>query len=342
MGEPGGIGPEVLVKALADDTLRKSARFRIHGLRSVIHRAAERAGIEPFWWRVERGSGIEPAGSEHDVLLIDTEPTLADPSVGARWAPDDSKLSGRLSFSFVDDAIAAAKLPPSHPLHAQAIVTMPISKASWNLAGHGRFPGHTELLAVRFGAKRVGMMFESPTLRVMLATAHLPLMEVRNVLTIGSVFDAIELAGEGCEQLGIVHPRIAVCGLNPHAGEGGLLGDEDERIIRPAIELAENAGHNASGPHPADTVYNAATAGKFDVVVAMYHDQGLIPVKLLHRDTAVNMTVGLGTPRTSPDHGTAYDIAGRNKADPGSATEALKLAVRLAKARGDAPRGGQL
>jgi len=226
MGEPGGIGAEVLVKALADQELRRSARFRIHGLRSVMQRAADKAGIEPYWWRVERGSGIEQSGSEHDVLLIDTEPVLHD-SGKTRWPAEDSRASGRLSFSFVEDAIAAAKLPKKNPMHADALVTMPISKQGWHLAGFGRFPGHTELLAVRFKAKHVGMMFDSPSLRVMLTTVHIPLMEVKNVLTIGAVFDSIELAVEGCNQLGIEEPRVAVCGLNPHAGEGGLLGDED-------------------------------------------------------------------------------------------------------------------
>jgi 4-hydroxythreonine-4-phosphate dehydrogenase len=169
-------------------------------------------------------------------------------------------------------------------------------------------------------------MFVGPRLRVVLATVHLPLMDIRNALTIGRVFDAIDLGVEGCRQVGIERPRVAVCGLNPHAGEGGLLGDEEERLIRPAIGHAVEAGMDVKGPFPADTVFGAAVAGRFDLVVAMYHDQGLIPVKLIARDETVNMTVGLPIVRTSPDHGTAFDIAGKGIADAGSMKASLLLA----------------
>jgi 4-hydroxythreonine-4-phosphate dehydrogenase len=173
------------------------------------------------------------------------------------------------------------------------------------------------------------MMFVSPRLRVVLATIHIALMDLRNELTIGRIFDAIDLGAEGCRKLGIARPRVAVCGVNPHAGEGGLFGDEEARLIEPAIRLAAEAGIEATGPWPADTVYNAALEGRHDLVVAMYHDQGLIPVKLLDRDAAVNATIGLPVPRTSPDHGTAFDIAGRGVADPGSFRAAVDLAIRM-------------
>jgi 4-hydroxythreonine-4-phosphate dehydrogenase len=173
------------------------------------------------------------------------------------------------------------------------------------------------------------MMFDSPRLRVALATAHLPLMDVRNVLTIGRVYDPIDLGHEFCRQLGIAKPRIAVCGLNPHAGENGMFGDEDARIIRPAIDAARRIGIDAHGPFPADTIFIRAAAGDWDLVVAMYHDQGLIPVKLLGWDKAVNVTVGLPIVRTSPDHGTAFDIAGQGKASEGSMKAAIELAVKL-------------
>jgi len=174
------------------------------------------------------------------------------------------------------------------------------------------------------------MMFVGPQLRVVLATVHIPLMEVRNRLTIGCVLDAIELGAQGCHTVGIAHPRIAVCGLNPHAGEAGILGDEETRLIEPAIKFAVEQGINASGPFPADTIFNAALAGKYDLVVAMYHDQGLIPVKLIARDQSVNMTVGLPIIRTSPDHGTAFDIAGKGRANSSSMRAAIMLAAAVA------------
>jgi 4-hydroxythreonine-4-phosphate dehydrogenase len=177
------------------------------------------------------------------------------------------------------------------------------------------------------------MMFSSPRLRVALATAHLPLMDVRNVLTIGKVYDPIDLGHQFCRQLGIAKPRIAVTGLNPHAGENGMFGDEETRIIRPAIDAARRVGIDAHGPFPGDTVFIAAAAGDWDLVVAMYHDQGLIPVKYLGIDTGVNVTVGLPFVRTSVDHGTAFDLAGRGLADPRSLLAAIELAAKLAPDR---------
>lgn len=361
LGDPGGIGPEVIVKALADPALRKRAHFRILGSQASLDAAAHAANIEPFWWRVGAQTPAAETAGVHDVVLLDYEPG------GERHAPRVAKSSGELSFRFVEDAIAQAKLPADHPLHADAIVTGPINKAAWAKAGHQRFPGHTELFAERFGIKYFGMMFHAsadasrPTgeagppprasagagggagggfavslthdLNVILATAHVPLMDVRNVLTIGRVSETIDLGSDACRKLGIARPRIAVCGLNPHAGEDGLLGDEDKRIIEPAIQIARSNGIDVSGPFPGDTIFLAAVQGKFDLVVAMYHDQGLIPVKLLARDRAVNMTVGLPVIRTSPDHGTAFDIAGRNAADPGSTRSAILLALRMLAAR---------
>jgi len=338
LGDPGGIGPEVIVKALADRKVRNLARWRILGTGAPLHAAAHAAGVEPFWWRVAHGSDLIDTALTHDVTLIDYESgeAHADPP----HAP--AKRSGELSFRFVEDAIASALLKRDDPLHADGIVTGPICKEAWGLAGRGKYPGHTELFATRFGVKRHGMMFVCEQLRVILATAHLPLMDVRNVLTIGRVFDAIDLGAEACRRLGVARPRIAVCGLNPHAGEGGLLGDEEQRVIKPAIEVAQNHGIDATGPHPADTVFRDAVPregrrARFDLVVAMYHDQGLIPVKLLYRDEAVNVTVGLPTIRTSPDHGTAFDIAGRGVADAGSMASAMRLAVKMVRGRVDRP-----
>ncbi|GJM18543.1 MAG: 4-hydroxythreonine-4-phosphate dehydrogenase [Phycisphaeraceae bacterium] len=329
MGDPGGIGPEVIVKALAKSTDAR-ARFVIHGSSSALNAAAGRCGIEPFWWRVEAGSALEGTTSAHKVVLIDDDPPEWRERDGdLRFDARPTKVGGELSFKWVERAIAAAKLPEGDPARADAIVTGPISKAAWAMAGRKKYAGHTELLADRFNAKRVAMMFEGPAVRVVLATVHIPLMDVRNKLTIGRIHDAIDLGAEGCRMLGIARPRIAVCGLNPHAGEGGLLGDEETRLIEPAIEAAVRNGIDATGPHPADTVFTAALNGRYDLVVAMYHDQGLIPVKMLARDRSVNVTLGLPTIRTSPDHGTAYDIAGTGMAEEGSMKSSIDLALRM-------------
>lgn len=335
MGDPLGIGPEIVVHALADQRLRRSARFVIHGMAAPLFAAAEAAGVDPFWWRVRSDSPLIDTAQSQDVVLVDH--ALADADVAGGGIDLDrrrpSRIGGEASFQFVESAIVDAARPTDDPRRADAIVTAPINKQSWHMAGRGKYPGHTELLATRFKAKRFAMMFVAPRLKVVLATIHIPLMDLRNALTIGRVFDPIDLGNEACMRLGITRPRIAVCGLNPHAGEAGLFGDEESRLIEPAIRMAIDAGIDASGPFPADTIFNAAVDRKFDLVVAMYHDQGLIPVKLLARDEAVNMTLGLPVVRTSPDHGTAFDIAGRNMANPGSMRAAIELAIRSVRRR---------
>jgi len=327
MGDPLGIGPEVLVKALADPAVRKLARFVVYGRNETLLAAADRCGIALDWFRVDAASASAQSGSVLGPLVLDyTSEGLLDVT-----RPGPTRFGGILSKAFVEDAITDCMRPAGDPRRIDAVVTGPISKESWSLAGF-KWPGHTELFAFRTKAKRHAMMFSSPRLRVALATAHVPLMDVRNVLTIGKVYDPIDLGHQFCRQLGIAKPRIAVCGLNPHAGENGMFGDEDARIIRPAIDAARRIGIEAHGPFPADTVFIGAAAGDWDLVVAMYHDQGLIPVKLLGWDKAVNVTVGLPIVRTSPDHGTAFDIAGQGKASEGSMKAAIELAVRLAAA----------
>jgi 4-hydroxythreonine-4-phosphate dehydrogenase len=333
LGDPGGIGPEVTVRALAESD--PGVRFIVFGSGAAMHRAAEVCDIEPYWWRVERGSPLLEAAGPHRVLLVDSDPQIRGErsdrgdADAIRFAPEPTRLGGDLSYRWVCDAIDATRLGEGEPWRADGLVTAPISKEAWHLAGHTRFAGHTELLASRLNARRVAMMFEGPSLRVVLATVHLPLMQIRDVLTIGVVYDAIDLGVAGCRRLGIENPRVAVCGLNPHAGENGVLGDEESRLITPAIRVAREQGIRVEGPFPGDTIFNRATNGEFDLVVAMYHDQGLIPVKLLARDASVNITVGLPIVRTSPDHGTAFDIAGRGIADPGSMKAAVRAAVRM-------------
>ncbi|MFP4144615.1 MAG: 4-hydroxythreonine-4-phosphate dehydrogenase PdxA [Phycisphaeraceae bacterium] len=325
LGEPAGIGPEVIVKALADPSIRRLARFVIYGMNELLAYAADLAEIDPFWWRLQHDAPRAQYQLVHDVVVLDYD----EYSMLGTAFHKPTKQGGQASLRFLDDAIAAARRPREQG-GIDAIVTAPISKTSWKLAGC-RFPGHTEFLANRTKSRRVAMMFQAPKLNVVLATVHVPLMDLRNLLSIGAVYDPIDLGNLACKRLGFENPRIAVCGLNPHASEQGQFGEEEERVIRPAIEMACQHGIDARGPFPADTIFNHAVNGKYDLVVAMYHDQGLIPIKLLAWDEAVNLTLGLPIIRTSPDHGTAFDIVGRNVADPGSMKSAIRLAVQLAR-----------
>lgn len=330
MGDPGGIGPEVVVASLAGQWRDSDCRFVVFGDAGVLEQAAHTLELADAW-----AQSLERATALGGVVVIETHTTRATtdrPAILAELKhaePKPTELGGRLSYNWVNAAIDAALRARDDPAHVDAVVTAPINKQAWALAGHAEFPGHTELFATRCSCDRYAMMFVSPTLRVILATTHIPLKAVAEHLTTDRILHTIELGVQACCHLGIPHPRVAVLGLNPHAGEGGLLGSEDRALIAPAIRLAQTMGINATGPHPADTLFGAAAAGEHDLVVAMYHDQGLIPVKLLHRDEAVNITVGLPIIRTSPDHGTAYDIAGRGIANPGSMRASILLALRL-------------
>jgi len=319
MGDPAGIGPEVIVKALADPVLRHRARYVVYGMNELLHYAADLAELDVFWWRDQYHGRNKAYG--FDVTVVDYDQY----SILGTTIRSPSKIGGEASMRFCLDAIDAAKKGI-----VDAVVTAPIAKESWKLAGY-HFPGHTELFAQRTGARRYNMMFTGGPLRVVLATCHIPLNSLWGRLNIGAVFQPIELIHETLVNwFDIEKPRIAVCGVNPHASENGQFGDEEERIISPAILMAREQGIDATGPYPPDTIFLKAKAGAFDVVVAMYHDQGLIPVKLLAFDQAVNCTIGLPIIRTSPDHGTAFDIVGRNKANPGSMRAAISLAIDLA------------
>lgn len=319
MGDPAGIGPEVIVKALADPVLRHRARYIIYGMNELLAYAADTAEFDVFWWRDQYNGRLR--GYPHDVVVVDYDQFSMLGSVVR--AP--SKMGGDASMRFCLDAIDAARRGI-----IDALVTAPIAKESWKLAGY-RYPGHTELLAERTGARRYAMMFAGGPLKVVLATVHVPLNSLWGRLNIGAVFHPIELLHETLVRwFDLPRPRIAVAGLNPHASEHGQFGDEEQRIIEPAILMARDQGIDATGPYPPDTVFLAARDGRFDAVVAMYHDQGLIPLKLLAFDRAVNLTIGLPIVRTSPDHGTAFDIVGRNRANPGSMRAAIELAIELA------------
>lgn len=321
MGDPAGIGPEVVVKALADPQIRREAKFIIFGMNEQLSYAADRAEIEPFWGRHqhEKISRNYP----HNVMVADYD----DYSVPA-WIRGPSKVSGEASIRFCLDAIDAAKAGI-----IDAVVTAPISKTSWQMAECG-WPGHTEMLAERCKSPRKVMMFVAGPLRLALATIHEALFEVRHIFTIGRVYEPIDLLNTALQEyFGITNPRIGVAALNPHAGEEGQFGDEEARIITPAIMMAREVGINAYGPYPADTLFLKAIKGEFDGLVAMYHDQGMIPVKLLAFEDAVNVTIGIPIIRTSPAHGTAFDIAGRNIANPSSMKQAIKVAIQMAKTK---------
>jgi 4-hydroxythreonine-4-phosphate dehydrogenase len=281
VGDPAGIGPEIVAKAAADPRVREVC----------------------------------------DPIVFDA-PTDSHITMG-RISPE----AGRAAYGTIVRAVEAAWKGD-----VDAIATAPVNKAAFSKAGLP-WKGHTDLLAHLCGTSRVAMMFHAPELKVVLMTVHVPLKDVPLLLTRKLVDQTIELTNEALPLFGIDKPRLAVAGLNPHAGEGGVLGDEDEGVLEPAIEAARTNGIDVSGPFPADTVFVRASRGEFDCVLACYHDQGLIPVKLLAFGHAVNVTIGLPIIRTSVDHGTAFDIAGRDIADPGSMIEAVLLAARMAASR---------
>jgi 4-phospho-D-threonate 3-dehydrogenase / 4-phospho-D-erythronate 3-dehydrogenase len=325
LGDPAGIGAEVIVKALADPALRQRARFIIYGMNEILNYAADLAELDVFWWRDAYNGKLKHYGQ--DVVVVDYD-DFSEFSLLGNTIRGPSKIGGQASMKFILDAIDACKSGI-----ADAMVTGPICKESWSLAGYN-YPGQTELLAERTHAKNFAMMFAGGPLKVILATVHIPLNSLWGRLNIGAVFHPIEILHKTLvEWFDIPKPRIAVAGVNPHASENGKFGDEEERIISPAIAMARELGIDATGPYPPDTVFLAARDKKFDAVVAMYHDQGLIPVKLLAFDQAVNLTVGLPIIRTSPDHGTAFDIVGRNRAKPGSMRCAIEMAIDLAERR---------
>jgi 4-hydroxythreonine-4-phosphate dehydrogenase len=262
-------------------------------------------------------------------VLAACDPVVYAPPAGATFAPGVlSGEAGRAAYDVIVRAVSDAQRGV-----VNAIATAPVNKEAFRLAGLP-WSGHTDLLAHLTGAPHVAMLFYSEALRVVLATVHIALADVSRALTAASLESTIDLTARELPRFGIARPRIAVAGLNPHAGEHGLFGHEEETAIRPAIEACRARGVEVSGPFPGDTVFVRARRGDFDVVVACYHDQGLIPIKLVAFGQAVNVTLGLPIVRTSVDHGTAFDIAGRGVADPESMIAAVLLAARLARSQG--------
>jgi 4-hydroxythreonine-4-phosphate dehydrogenase len=315
MGEPGGIGPEVIVKSLYCADIRKYCTPVVIGDADVIEEAIRLTGLSLRVVSLSKIKDSEPEIGKIEVIDIK--------SSGDFKKGRASGASGRAVVKYIKKAVELALKKD-----VNAIVTAPISKESLKLAGYP-WHGHTELLAELTHSEDFTMMFVSERLRLVLATMHISLKDVPGAIDEGLVLRTIMLAQKGAEMLGIREPCIAVSGLNPHAGESGLFGSEELQIITPALKKARKKGIDVSGPYPPDIVFYKAYNGDFDIVVCMYHDQGLIPFKMIAFDTGVNVTVGLPIIRTSPDHGTGFDIAWENRANPSSMLEAIKLASRL-------------
>jgi len=327
MGDPVGIGPEVIVKALSVSDVRARTDIAVYGDEGVLARASEETGIEI---PIVKVASCAEARRRKDVLSVLPISAL-DPERFA-WA-NPSPESDRAQLQYIERAVEDVLAG-----RADALVTAPISKASIARAG-APWPGHTEMLAsLCAGGGPVPrppvMMLVGERLRTVPLTVHVALRDVPARIDRSLLHHVLRVVSRSLTGFfGLERPRIAVAGLNPHAGEGGLFGDEEEQLIAPAIEEARHEGLDVSGPYPADTVFARAADGAFDVVVAMYHDQALIPIKVLEFDRAVNVTLGLPIIRTSVDHGTAYDIAGRGVASARSMIAALALARDMARGR---------
>ena len=319
MGDPAGIGPEIIVKLWAEGA--PPAAFVI-GDDAILRRAIDLVGAGLELRSISAPAEIDPRAGRMDLLTASRLP--AD----LRFGRIDAR-AGAAAYGYVERAIDLAMAG-----EIGAIVTAPLNKAAMKAAGID-YPGHTEILAARSGTAEFAMMLANEELRVLLVSIHVSLGDAIRLVTREAELRAIRLAHRACRDFGIDRPRIAVAGLNPHAGENGLFGREDIEVIAPAIEAARREGIEASGPWAGDTVFMRARRGEFDVVVAQYHDQGLIPVKYLGIEQGVNITVGLPFIRTSVDHGTAFDIAGSGKAEHVSLRSALRMAERMLEARRD-------
>ncbi|NLY65665.1 MAG: 4-hydroxythreonine-4-phosphate dehydrogenase PdxA [Alcaligenaceae bacterium] len=349
MGDAAGIGPELVVKLFCQSLPAQAVVYgdagslrRAAGFLELLHvQIREFASIDNYLQEKKTASaeraltagGLGAAHSGGDVVHANVQAAsgaITIPVISCAPAiPNDlplgmvSKEAGQGAYLYlcqaIDDAMAKK---------INGIVTAPLHKVSLKMAGVN-YPGHTEILADRSGADHVGMMLLNDELRVLLVTIHMALQEVPRHITFENECTAIALAHRACLQLGIARPRIAVAGLNPHAGEAGRFGQEDIQCIQPAIEHMQGQGLDVSGPWPGDTIFMRARQGEFDIVVAQYHDQGLIPVKYLGVDNGVNVTVGLPFVRTSVDHGTAFDIAGKGIADESSLRTTFELALKM-------------
>lgn len=324
MGDARGVGPEVLLKAVAATADGKPFRPLALGVREVLVREAARlwpAGTSlPPVIRELLDTVVEVSRPDDDLPADADEPAFrafldGNPALCGAWA-------GRAVEAAVGQALAG---------RVRGIVTAPLDKAALNAGGYA-FPGHTEFLAHLAGDCPVAMMLAGEGLRVVPATTHIALSRVPSAITTDLILSQCRIIDRDLRlRFGIGQPRVALCGVNPHLGDGGLAGDEDQRVVIPAAEQARGEGLDVRGPFPADTVFVRASRGEFDVVLAMYHDQAMVAIKMHSFGRGVNITLGLPFVRTSPDHGTATDIAGQGKADSSSMEESLRAAVRLGR-----------
>jgi 4-hydroxythreonine-4-phosphate dehydrogenase len=321
MGDPAGIGAEVVLKVLGQDEVYDHCRPVVIGDRRILERASEWVGSDLCYEIIEEvGMGKYEPGCVSLMDMVNAEPGACPPG----------EIRAAAGGAAVEYVFRACDLAMGGEV--DAVVTAPLHKEAMNKAGYA-YAGHTELLTERTGAERVSMLLVGPQLRVVHVSTHVALAEAIRRVERKRIGEVIELAYRSCRVLGIEKPRIAVAGLNPHAGEGGLFGDQEEVEIVPAIEEARQRGLEVYGPEPPDTVFLRAVNGAFDIVVAMYHDQGHIPMKLLAFDSGVNVSFGLPIIRTSVDHGTAFDIAGTGVASAVSMRAAIETALSMVKAR---------
>ena len=328
LGDVAGIGPEVVVRACADRRVLAACRPVIVGHPVVVRRAIARAGLS-----IEISEVHQPDQSPPSHTIACWNPPTAPPDVVEVPPGHNDARAGRAAYEYLVAAANAALTK-----QVDAITTAPLSKAALHLAGL-KYPGHTEILAEVCGARDFGMMLFLPSggavqsphgLGVVHVTLHTSIRSVPDLLTTAGIAEKIELIDGFLRRVGCPSPRVAVCALNPHAGEEGIFGDEESRVIAPAVQTVLDRGRiNISGPLPADTLFRRAAVGEFDAVVAMYHDQGHIAFKLIGFQSAVNVTLGLPIVRTSPSHGTAFDIAWKQPADPSGMIEAILVAAKL-------------
>lgn len=315
MGDPAGVGPELIVKALSCDEINTSCRCIVIGDRIVMEEAVKLLNSGASLKIIKNPEESEPAPGLIELIEVGA---VKDFERGKATSKGGEACAG-----YIRKAVGL-----SLEKRVDGIVTAPISKEALKMAGLS-WPGHTEMLAELTGAENYAMMLVGGPLRVILVTIHTSIRNVPDMITRYNVLRTIRLAKKACDMLGLERPGIAVAGLNPHAGESGIFGDEEIKEIIPAIKDAGDEGLQVAGPFPPDTIFRKAYKGGVDVVVCMYHDQGLIPLKMIAFDKGVNITIGLPIIRTSPDHGTAYDIAWKGIADPSSMLEAIRLASAL-------------
>ncbi len=322
MGDPAGIGPEIIVKGWTHKDI-SGMRKLVIGDSDLITETARRYAPELLVQTIR-----DPAEVPNDPSILSVLPPPDSSGLEPVQPGQPSVASGRWAYACVKTAVDLAM-----ERRIAAMTTAPLTKVALRSAGYN-YPGHTELIAALTNTPRVGMMLVGGPLRVILVTIHIALREVPSRLSIEREVETIRLAGEALRLLGVSETKIAVAALNPHAGEASLFGDEEEKIIFPAVMEARSEGLDVEGPLPADTLFYKASRGDYAIVVAQYHDQGLIPLKLLGFGKAVNVTIGLPILRTSVDHGTAYNIVGKGLAQPGSLVEAVRLARSIVERHG--------